>query len=256
MRPYQMLAAGLEAIRPYRMMAAGLSAVVLGVLAVASVVLAFEVDGDGRQSDVLGALQRPTETWTPTNSPSPTPTATASPTPLPPPTNTPVPPPPPPPQAVAPAPAAPARPAAAAPAPPDPGNGWYDTQFSLQVQAIVNAERAARGLSRLSSQGNLQTSAARYAKVLLDLGALSHTADGTSMQQRIEGAGYSAGPPYGEVLWSSSGFLPPETTVANWLNSPSHRDVLLSPMFSLAGTSCYFVQGARLEARCVMDLAG
>lgn len=255
MRPYRWAVAALEALRPYRMIAAGLGAIALGLLAVASVVLAFEADGGGRQSDVLGLLLRPTETWTPTASPSPTPTATASPTATPvPPTNTPVPPPPPP-QPVRfdpPAPAAPAAP----PAPPDPGDGWYDSQFSSQVQAIVNSERAARGLSNVSSNGNLETSAARYAKVLMDLNALSHSADGTSMQQRIEGAGYSAGPPYGEVLWSSSGYLPPATTVANWLNSPPHRDVLLSPMFSLAGTSCYFVQHSRLEARCVMDLAG
>jgi len=120
----------------------------------------------------------------------------------------------------------------------------------------VNSERASRGLGTLAPNGALTNAAGGYARRLLELNALNHSADGTTMVDRVAAAGYTAGPPLGEVLWQSTGYLPPEQAVAAWMASPSHREVLLNPTYSLAGAACYFEQRAQVESRCVMDLAG
>jgi uncharacterized protein YkwD len=114
----------------------------------------------------------------------------------------------------------------------------------------------ARGLAPLSADGALTRGATNYARTLIELGTLSHSANGTTLLQRVRSAGYSGGPPLGEVLWQSTGYLPPERTVSDWLNSPGHRDTILNPAYRFAGVGCYFRQAARLEGRCVMDLAG
>ena len=72
----------------------------------------------------------------------------------------------------------------------------------------------------------------------------------------MRAAGYTSGPPLGEVLWLAVGVLPPERTVADWMASPPHREVILSSSYRVAGASCYFRQGARWETRCVMDFGG
>jgi uncharacterized protein YkwD len=133
---------------------------------------------------------------------------------------------------------------------------WSDAGFAAQVLALVNAERASRGLGQLASNGALTNGVANYARLLLQYSALSHSAGGTTLSGRVAAAGYGAGPPLGEVLWLGVGRLPPERVVSDWLNSPSHRDVILNPIYRTAGVGCYFRQGERLEARCAMDLGG
>jgi uncharacterized protein YkwD len=102
----------------------------------------------------------------------------------------------------------------------------------------------------------LARAAADYAVLLMQYSSLSHTAAGTTLTGRVRAAGYTAGPPLGEVLWLAVGVVPPERTVADWMASPGHRDVILSSSYSVAGAACYFRQGARWEARCVMDFGG
>jgi uncharacterized protein YkwD len=121
---------------------------------------------------------------------------------------------------------------------------------------LVNGERAARGVGPLAPDGALTNGATSYASMLLGYSALSHTAGGTTLSTRTARAGYTAGPPLGEVLWLGIGVLPPERVVSDWMNSPGHRDVILSPTYTKAGSGCYFRQGGRLEARCVLDVAG
>jgi uncharacterized protein YkwD len=72
----------------------------------------------------------------------------------------------------------------------------------------------------------------------------------------MRAAGYTGGPPAGEVLWRSVGSLPPERTVADWMASPGHRDIILSSAYREAGVGCAFKQTDRLEARCVLDAGG
>ena len=182
----------------------------------------------------------PTETATATPTPSPTPppppTATTAPVPH---VHTPVP---------------PAAPQEQAPPEPQP-RVWSDPAFAGRVLTLINAERSARGLAPLATDGALTASATGYAETLLRLGALSHNADGTDVLSRARAAGYGGGLPVGEVSWRGVGSLPPENVVSGWMSSGSHRDVVLSGQFRVAGVGCYFRDdGGMLEARCVMDL--
>ena len=111
-------------------------------------------------------------------------------------------------------------------------------------------------MAPLSPDSALTGGAVNYAGTLLQLNTLGHSANGTTLLQRVRAAGYGGGPPLGEVLWQSTGYLPPERTVSDWLNSPGHRDTIMNPAYRVAGVGCYFRQAARLEGRCVMDLAG
>ncbi len=232
-------------MRVQRLIAPALTVALLGAAALA---LLLTRGSDGARS--LSLAPTPTEpapspTTASTASPSPSPTATAIPTA----TSTPVPPPPSEPRA---------QPPAGAPRatePPPIVDEWSDPGFAARVFALVNAERTARGLPALVSNEALTRSSTEYAHTLLRLGALSHGADGSTLVGRVQLAGYSGGPPLGEVLWMGVGHVPPERVVSDWLNSPSHRDVILSAAYGEGGVGCYFEQGERLESRCAMDLA-
>ena len=120
----------------------------------------------------------------------------------------------------------------------------------------MNAERTARGLAAVTPNDALARAAVDYAHLLLQFETLSHSAAGTTLSGRARAAGYTAGPPLGEVLWLAVGVAPPERAVADWMASPGHRDIILSPVYRSAGAGCYFQQGSLLEARCVIDFGG
>ena len=140
------------------------------------------------------------------------------------------------------------------PAPPP--KDQIDDDFASRVLAMINAERTSRGIPALQINSALVRSAQSYARTLLQLDALGHDVDGTSLSSRVAAAGYTGGAPLGEVLWGSTGYLPPERTVADWMDSPAHRQIILATTYSLTGVGCTFSDGDRLKARCVMDLAG
>ncbi len=194
-------------------------------------------DDDAPRAETLPVARAPV---TRTATPSPTATSTATATPLPPPpTLTPEP-------AATPPPAVQSQPPRA--------NERFDPGFAAAVLAGINAERAARGLAPLASDAALSRSAAGYAQLLVQQGALSHTAGGTTVLERARSAGYAVPTPLGEVIWKLTGVAPPERAVSDWLASPVHRDAILSPRYRVAGAGCYFRQAERQQARCVVDL--
>jgi uncharacterized protein YkwD len=89
--------------------------------------------------------------------------------------------------------------------------------------------------------------ARRYSRVLARTSQLTHTALGTDVGQRLAAAGYR-GQAFGEDLAVG---MTAEQTVAAWLASPMHRQVLLSPLYrrvglgiahgSWQGTAAHFV---------------
>lgn len=171
--------------------------------------------------------------------------APAAPAAAPAPTSTPVPPPPP-------APPSPAPPAAAS------ASGWTDAAFAAEVFAEVNRRRAQSGLAPVTVEPRLQRAAETYAQVLTENYWFSHTGpDGSTLVTRVEAAGFPFTVQVGEVLaWGSNGWSPAEIVQA-WIDSPAHREQILSPVYRRAGAGCYFSrEDGTLMVRCVMDLAG
>ncbi|HUE75351.1 MAG TPA: CAP domain-containing protein, partial [Chloroflexota bacterium] len=97
-----------------------------------------------------------------------------------------------------------------------------------QVIDIVNRVRTERGLTTVTSSPQLTTAAHRYATYMASAGFFSHTGlDGSTMESRIEAAGYTGWTFIAENLaagQSSSGEV-----VDAWLNSSGHRENIMSP---------------------------
>jgi uncharacterized protein YkwD len=116
---------------------------------------------------------------------------------------------------------------AAVPANANPATASYGKAL---LQAI-NTARASQGLAPLKLEPHLVLAARRYSRVLARTSQLSHTALGRDVGQRLAAAGYR-GQAFGEDLAVG---MTAEQTVAAWLASPLHRQVLLSPQFRRVG---------------------
>lgn len=121
---------------------------------------------------------------------------------------------------------------------------------------LVNVERARAGLGPLSVEPRLAASASAYAQVLGSGAPFSHTGpDGSTLVTRAAAAGFPFTVQEGEVLaWGNQGWTP-EGVVRAWLNSPPHREQVLSSVFTRAGLGCYFTPVNGVTVYCVMDLA-
>jgi len=135
-------------------------------------------------------------------------------------------------------------------------SGWYDDAYTTLVFNLVNQRRQAAGLAPLAVEPRLANSAATYAKVLADNNWFSHTGpDGSTLVTRDEAAGFPFTVQIGEVLaWGSNGWTPGEIVQA-WMDSPPHREEIMSPVYTRAGTGCYFTNTGTLMVRCAMELA-
>jgi uncharacterized protein YkwD len=142
------------------------------------------------------------------------------------------------------------------PPPPPPPTDWPDYGFAASVLALINSERAARGLAPFEVHPALAAAAQAYARLLVTTGSMGHEGpDGSTVASRIYGAGLP-GPTYlAETVWWAAGSLGPGNVVSAWLASPSHRQQILSPTFRLAGIGCHFRLADKLHTRCVLDLA-
>lgn len=104
---------------------------------------------------------------------------------------------------------------------------------STELLSLVNNERVSRGLGSLSINSELSVAASNKADHMFANDYWAHFApDGTSPWYFIKASGYN----YlyaGENL--AKGFTNSGDTVNAWMNSPTHRDNILSPQFKDVG---------------------
>jgi uncharacterized protein YkwD len=129
---------------------------------------------------------------------------------------------------------------------------YQDYDMANAVLASVNSSRAAQGLAAYSANGALTAAAQSYAQLLAQLDTLTHDAGG-GLLARIQASDYPGGF-LGEALWEGWGQYAPDAVVNDWLNSPPHREILLSSTYVDIGVGCYVVitNGAS-NTRCVLD---
>lgn len=220
-------------------------------------------------SEVLLALYAMTSVAPPPPDPAPAPTPTPPPaarrarraapaaaTPVQPPPIAPTPTPAPP-TAVPPTPTATVAPPPPAPPATDAAAPRYDAAFTQQVFDAVNAARAERGLAPLTAEPRLAQAAADYAMLLAETNTFSHTGpDGSTFVMRIAATGFPTGVALGEVLAMGSEGWQPAEVVQAWLESPSHRDIILGA-YAQAGAGCVFSRDpGGVFVRCAMETAG
>lgn len=111
-------------------------------------------------------------------------------------------------------------------------SGWFQQKqpsapVSERIIELVNAERVKAGLPVAHVSDALMTEAQRFSVVQAALQGLSHrSSDQTNAGERLKQAGYRW-KFYGEAL--AAGQPTPEAVVAGWMNSPTHRAILLHP---------------------------
>jgi uncharacterized protein YkwD len=105
-----------------------------------------------------------------------------------------------------------------------------------RIVALVNQVRRENGMGTLAYNSLLGAAAQEYADFLAAHDALSHTADGRTLDARAEAAGYTTWVALGENL--AGGYTTFEEALDAWLASPGHRANILNPGFTETGTGC------------------
>lgn len=119
--------------------------------------------------------------------------------------------------------------------------------FRSEVFRLVNAERKKKGLPAYTYNPILESSAQDYAEEMRAESCFSHTACGSTLKQRMHASGYYQNDGrsyyYGENI--ARGQDTAAEAMEDWLNSPSHRDAILSSKFKEIGigkSGTYWVQ--------------
>jgi uncharacterized protein YkwD len=117
------------------------------------------------------------------------------------------------------------------------------------TRCLLNWARGSAGLTRLRHVGRLDRSALLRASAIRRCGDFSHTPCGQSFIRPFVAVGYFQGrAAVGENLaWGEGELGSPRATVADWLGSPLHRQILLTREWRDLGIS--LVRAPRLFGR-------
>jgi uncharacterized protein YkwD len=104
----------------------------------------------------------------------------------------------------------------------------------------INRVRVARGLTPLRGAPALRSAARGHSQSMLTHGFFGHTsADGTAFSERIRryytNAGYARWSVGEALMATESSSVHGEAIVTAWLQSPSHRSIVLSPTWRDTG---------------------
>jgi uncharacterized protein YkwD len=121
--------------------------------------------------------------------------------------------------------------------------------LEVAVVRALNDVRTAHGLQALRSSPSLRTAARGHSRAMLDNGFFGHvSADGTAFSERIRRYYTNRGWrtwSVGEALLASSGLdIDANAIVKAWLDSPPHREIILSPTFHDAGIGALYTPSA------------
>ncbi|MGZ8634592.1 MAG: CAP domain-containing protein [Solirubrobacteraceae bacterium] len=105
---------------------------------------------------------------------------------------------------------------------------------------LVNQQRAAHGVSAVTENAKLSTASAGYSQRMVAQGFFAHESpDGGTLVRRLTGAGYLGGGDawvVGENIgWGEGTLATARSMVSAWMDSPGHRDNLLSGDYTEIG---------------------
>jgi uncharacterized protein YkwD len=108
------------------------------------------------------------------------------------------------------------------------------------ITAAINTVRRANGRKPLKYNYRLEEAARSQARLMASKDQLSHDL-GVSLRQRVANAGFDGA--VGENV--AGGHRTLEQAIAGWLNSPAHRDTLLSDRFTEFGLAVASVSAGK-----------
>jgi hypothetical protein len=105
---------------------------------------------------------------------------------------------------------------------------------------LLNQQRAAKGVGPLVENAALSTASAGYSQRMVSQGFFAHESpDGGTLVDRLTAVGYLGGDAawvVGENIgWGQASLATPRSMVDAWMNSPGHRENLLSADYSQVG---------------------
>lgn len=104
-----------------------------------------------------------------------------------------------------------------------------------EILQLVNAERAKANCPALHENGQLASAAKTFADDASKNNLTNHTgSDGSSPQQRIKEAGYTAGPTAENMAWGSTDA---KQIVDNWIKSPGHHGNMVNCAYKDTGVA-------------------
>jgi uncharacterized protein YkwD len=143
--------------------------------------------------------------------------------------------------------------ALAAPASPS-SDAKLERRVTLEAAVVreMNRVREARGLDPLSVSPSLRTAARDHSRSMLESGFFSHeSVDGTAFSDRIRRHYTNRGWRFwsvGETLLANQGqTIDARQVVEDWLESPPHREIILSSTWKDAGIGALFAPTAPNE---------
>lgn len=105
--------------------------------------------------------------------------------------------------------------------------------LKADVFRIVNEMRQKEGLAPFTYNRTLEKSAQDYAEHMEAARCFSHTECGSILKERMHASGYYAGGnksyAYGENI--ARGQDSPQEVMEDWMNSPSHKEAILSTKY-------------------------
>ena len=142
--------------------------------------------------------------------------------------------------------------AASAAAPGSRANVERRTTLEASVVREMNKVRVAQGLRPLHASPSLRTAARGHSLAMLEHGFFGHDSrDGTAFSDRIRRHYTNRGWrtwSVGEALLSGTGGdIEARAIVKAWLDSPSHRDIILSPTWRDTGIGALYAPTAPSE---------
>ena len=113
------------------------------------------------------------------------------------------------------------------------------TTLEAEIMREVNSIRAGRGIRPLRAAPNLRGAARAHSRAMLEHGFFGHDSmDGTAFSDRIKRYYTDRGWEMwsvGEALLANEGQIDAKMIVVAWLDSPPHRELILSPAWHDAG---------------------
>lgn len=117
--------------------------------------------------------------------------------------------------------------------------------FELELLSLINQQRISLGLGELGWQNQLAAAAREHSLDMACNDFFSHTgSDGSSPFDRILRQGYSYSYAGETIYGGSGGYNSPQAALDAWMNSPAHRDILLSPTYTQAGIGYEYDAGS------------
>ena len=108
--------------------------------------------------------------------------------------------------------------------------------YARTVECVVNTQRIQNGLTPLSHNRHLARAAWRYSRAMVIKQFFGHVSpEGSTPDERARAAGYDGEGLAETIGWGSGSFATPAAIVDQWMQSPPHREIILTAALRYVG---------------------